>query len=497
MTATSTYSKKASQKGAKSAGDNSKTRIVTIQPISRLEGHGKVTIHLDENDKVSESHFHVVEFRGFEKFCEGRLMAEMPVITTRICGICPVSHHLASAKACDAAFGLEIPPAAKKLRELMHMGQTIHSHALHFFYLAAPDFVLGPSSDPAKRNVVGLVGANPDLVKKAIRLRQIGQNIVDHVGGRAIHPVTAIPGGMSKPLSHEHRYVISKELTEAASLGELALEVVKKVNQDYASVIPQFAVIRTNYMGLTRNGNLELYDGKSRLRGADGKNILEFDNADYLDHIGEHVEDWSYLKFPYYKELGYPAGTYRVGPLARLNVADRISTPRANEAFGEFRQLGKGGMVHETLYYHYARIIELLYAVERARELIEDDDIISSDVRVRAERKAGEGVGIIEAPRGTLIHHYWVDDSGKLEKANLIVATAHNNPAIDMSVNEVAKQFVNGAKITEGALNMVEMAVRCYDPCLSCATHAIGQMPLEIELLAADGRSLDAVRRDG
>jgi NAD-reducing hydrogenase large subunit len=494
MSAVSTYSKTASQKDTKPGG-NSKTRTVTIQPISRLEGHGKVTIHLDENNNVKESHFHVVEFRGFEKFCQGRLMAEMPVITTRICGICPVSHHLASAKACDAAFGLEIPSAAKKLRELMHMGQTIHSHALHFFYLAAPDFVLGPSSDPAKRNIVGLVGANPELAKKAIRLRQIGQNIVDHVGGRAIHPVTAIPGGMSKALSHEHRYIISKELGEAATLAELALEVVKKINLDYADIIPQFSVIKTNYMGLTRNGNLELYDGKSRLRDANGKEIVEFNDADYLEHIGEHVEDWSYLKFPYYKKLGHPKGSYRVGPLARLNVADRISTPRANEAFGEFRQLGNGGMVHETLYYHYARIIELIYAVERARELVNDDDIISTDVRVRAERRAGEGVGIIEAPRGTLIHHYWVDDSGKIEKVNLIVATAHNNTAIDMSVNEVAKRFVDGSKIAEGALNMVEMAVRCYDPCLSCATHAIGQMPLEIELLAADGSSLDSVQR--
>ena len=495
MSGVSTYSTRSSQKAVKSSGEKSKTKTLTIQPVSRLEGHGKVTIHLDEHNKVKESHFHVVEFRGFERFCQGRLMAEMPVITTRICGICPVSHHLASAKACDAALGLEIPTPAKKLRELMHMGQTIHSHALHFFYLAAPDFVLGPSSDPATRNIVGLVGANPELAKKAIRLRQIGQDIVDHVGGRPIHPVTAIPGGMSRPLSHEHRFQISQELKEAGPLAELALTVVKGIVRDYASIIPRFAAIRTNYMGLTKNGNLELYDGRSRLRDADGRQIVEFDDADYLQHIGEHVEDWSYLKFPYYTKLGYPSGIYRVGPLARLNVSDQVSTPRANEAFRDFRQLANGGMVHETAYFHYARIIELLYAVERAVELINDDDIISQDVRIQALRRAGEGVGIIEAPRGTLIHHYWVDDSGKIEKANLIVATAHNNAAIDMSVNEVAKQFVDGTKITEGALNMVEMAVRCYDPCLSCATHAVGQMPLDIELLTADGCPLDSVRR--
>ena len=493
MSSTSTYTKTQSKPAAKTSGNS--TKIITVQPISRVEGHGKVTIHLDENNKVKESHFHVVEFRGFEKFCQGRLMAEMPVITTRICGICPVSHHLASVKACDAALGLEIPPAAKKLRELMHMGQTIHSHALHYFYLAAPDFILGPSSDPVKRNIVGLVGADKELVKKAIRLRQIGQNIVDHVGGRSIHPVTAIPGGMSRSLSHEHRYVIGKELRDAMPLAQLALDSIKKINQDYANIIPKFSVIKTNYMGLTRNGSFELYDGKFRIRNAEGDNIVEFKDSEYLEHIGERVEDWSYLKFPYFKKLGYPEGTYRVGPLARLNVADRISTPEANNAFQEFRQLGKGKMVHETLYYHYARIIELIYAIERANELIADEDIISSDVRVQAARIAGEGVGVIEAPRGTLIHHYWVDDSGKIERANLIVATVHNNAAIDRSVNEVAKQFVDGAKITEGALNMVEMAVRCYDPCLSCATHAVGQMPLSIELLAADGTRVDLAKR--
>lgn len=470
-------------------------KTITIGPISRIEGHGKVTIHLNEKNEVVESHFHVTEFRGFEKFCEGRLMSEMPVITSRICGICPVSHHLASVKACDDALGVDIPPAAKKLRELMHMGQYIHSHSLHFFYLAAPDFLLGPSSDPVKRNIVGIIDADPELAKKAIRLRQIGQNIIERVGGRPIHPVTAIPGGMSKPLSHEDRFLIRKELEEAIELARLSIQVGKGVYEKYADVVPKFAVIKTNYMGLVRDGNLELYDGMLRIIDEMGKTLVEFDPRKYLDHLGEHVEDWSYLKFPFYKEQGYPEGIYRVAPLARLNIANAISTPLANEELAEFKKLGAGKPVHETLYYHYARLIEMLYAVERARELLEDDEIVSSEVRVKVERKAGEGVGVIEAPRGTLIHHYWADDSGKIKKVNLIVATVHNNPAIDMSVNEVAKEFVKGGKIEEGALNMVEMAIRCYDPCLSCATHAIGQMPLVINLLAPDGRVVDTVER--
>ncbi|MFC1614323.1 Ni/Fe hydrogenase subunit alpha [Gemmatimonadota bacterium] len=469
---------------------------ITIAPVSRVEGHGKVTIHLDDNNRVVESHFHVVEFRGFEKFCEGRLMSEMPVITTRICGICPVSHHLASAKACDDVLGVDIPPAAKSLRELMHMGQFIHSHSLHFFYLAAPDFLFSPSSDPAKRNIIGIIEADPELGKKAIRLRQIGQNIVERVGGRPIHPVSAIPGGMSKSLSHEDRFLIRKEVDEAVELAKLGIQLVKEANEKYADIIPRFAAIKTNYLGLVKDGNLELYDGKLRLIDKTGNALEEFDPRNYLDYLGEHVEDWSYLKFPFYKKQGFPEGIYRVAPLGRLNVADAISTPLANKEFGEFKALGNGNPVHETLYYHYARLIEILYAAERAKELLEADDlIVSKDVRIKVERKAGEGVGVIEAPRGTLIHHYWVDDSGKIEKANLIVATVQNNPAIDMSVNEVAKEFVKGGKIEQGALNMVEMAVRCYDPCLSCATHAIGQMPMVIELLSADGTIVDAVER--
>jgi NAD-reducing hydrogenase large subunit len=471
------------------------SKKIEIYPITRVEGHGKVTIQLNDLNQVEESHFHVVEFRGFEKFCEGRLMAEMPVITTRICGICPVSHHLAAAKACDSVLGVDIPPAAKKLRELMHMGQVIHSHALHFFYLAAPDFVFGPAADPATRNIVGIAGADPALARQAIRLREIGQKVVECLGGRAIHPVTAIPGGMSKALGHEDRFHLSGELDEAVGIAQVGLQFAKQMYEKYADLIPRLAPIRTSYMGLVKGGDLELYDGKLRLIGESGAPLEEFDPRNYLDYLGEQVEDWSYMKFPFYRGRGYPEGAYRVGPLARLNVADAIGTDRANHELGEFKGLGHGGPVHETLYYHYARLVEILYAAERAQQLIGDDEIVSTEVRVSIARQAGEGVGVIEAPRGTLIHHYWVDESGIIEKANLIVATAHNNLSIDRSVNQAAKEFVHGDTISEGALNMVEMAVRCYDPCLSCATHAIGQMPLVIELVAADGAVLDVVER--
>jgi NAD-reducing hydrogenase large subunit len=471
------------------------SKTIEINPVTRVEGHGKVTIHLNDQNQVEESHFHVVEFRGFEKFCEGRLMSEMPVITTRICGICPVSHHLVSAKACDDLLGVDIPPAAKKLRELMHMGQIIHSHALHFFYLAAPDFIFGPAADPAGRNIFGIIGTDPEFARKAIRLRKIGQNIIERIGGRPIHPVTAIPGGMSKPLSHEDRFSISGEVDEAIELAQMGIQVSKQMYEKYADLIPRFAVIKTNYMGLIKEGKLELYDGRLRIIEESGSLLNEFEPGDYLDHLGERVEDWSYMKFPFYKERGYPEGTYRVGPLARLNAADAIGTERANGELAEFKEMGNGGPVHETLYYHYARLIEILYAAERVRELVDDDEIVSRDVRVRVDRQAGEGVGVIEAPRGTLIHHYWADESGMIEKVNLVVATVQNNPSIDRSVNEVAREFVEGDKIGEGALNMVEMAVRCYDPCLSCATHAIGQMPLVIELVAADGMVLDVVER--
>jgi len=468
---------------------------VTIDPLSRVMGHGKVTIYLNEAGEVVESRFQVMEFQGFEKFCQGRMFWEMPVITTRICGICPVSHHLASAKACDDLLKVKVPSAAAKLRELMHMGQFIQSHATHFFFLAAPDLFLGPTSDPEMRNIFGLLESEPDVARKAIHLRQIGQRIIEQVGGCAIHPVSAIPGGMSKPLSHEDRFLMRKGIDEAVELALFALEKGREMYQGYADLASGLTPIRTKYLGLVKDGNLELYDGKLRLKGTEGEILQEFDPQDYLDLIGERVEEWSYVKFPYYRKDGYPQGVYRVGPLARLNVADGIATPLARKELEGFKGLGQGRPVEETLYYHYARLIEMLYAAERAGELLDDDEIVSHEVRVRLDRAAGEGIGVVEAPRGTLIHHYWADEVGRVERVNIIVATAQNNPAINKSVNEVAKKYIGGHKVEEGALNMVEMAIRCYDPCLSCATHALGQMPLTITLVGPEGQELSRLQR--
>ena len=467
-------------------------RKIIIEPVTKVEGHGKVTINLDSKGEVKDAHFHVTEFRGFEKFCEGRMAWDMPVITTRICGICPVRHHLASVKACDDLFGASIPSAAKKLRELMHMGQFIHSHALHFFFLAAPDFVMGFDSDPAKRSVIGILEKDPVLAKKAIKLRKIGQTIIDKVGGRAIHPVTAIPGGMSKPLSHEDRFELTAQVKEAIELCKLAVEISEGLIEGHPAV--DLGDIKTAHMGLVKDGKLELYDGMLRMVDSGGKLLEEFDPKKYLDYIGEHVEDYSYLKFPFYKKKGWPDGIYRVAPMSRINVADGITTPLASAKFGKLAALKP---MNENRYYHYARTVELLYAAERALELLKDDEIVSKDVRVRVDRYdgPGEGIGVIEAPRGTLIHHYHATE-GKITKANIIVATAHNNPAMDLSVAMVAKANIHKGKADEGILNKVEMAIRCYDPCLSCSTHAIGNMPLALDIISDDGETINHIRRD-
>lgn len=470
------------------------TKKITIEPLTKIEGHGKISIFLDEKGEVRDAHFHVTEFRGFEKFCEGRMLWEMPVITTRVCGICPVSHHLASAKACDNLLGVQIPETARKLRELMHMGQYIHSHALHFLFLSAPDMVLGPDFSPEERSVIGIVKRDPETAKKAIRLRKIGQEIIDRVGGRAIHPVTAIPGGMSKGLSHEDRFFLSKEVQDAIGLSEMAVDLAESLIESYPEMIEGLGSPEGSFMGLVNNGGLELYDGILRLRGKKGD--IEFDPLRYLDYIGEHVEDYSWLKFPFYKKQGWPEGIYRVGPLARLNISDKVSTPLASKRFKTFKERAGGGLLEQNIYYHWARTIELLYAAEKALELLNDDAIVGDNYRIKVERRPGEGIGVIEAPRGTLIHHYWADENGRIIKVNLIVATVQNNRAIDLSVLHAAKAFIKDGKITEGILNRIEMAVRCYDPCLSCATHAIGKMPLEIRVLSAKGEILDLIWRD-
>jgi len=471
-------------------------RKITIEPITRIEGHAKVTIHLDDEGKVERAYFHVTQFRGFEKFCEGRMYFEMPQITPRICGICPVSHHLASAKACDDLIGAEPPRPAKLLRELMHMGQIIQSHSMHFFHLASPDLLLGFDADPAVRNIVGIIEANPELALKAVKLRKFGQEIISHVSGRRIHSNLAVPGGVNKALTVEERDALLGQIDEMISYIQEGIGIAKGWLEENRETVERFANFPSGYMGLVKDGALELYDGTVRLKGKDGSILEEFDGANYLHYIGEHVEPWSYLKFPFYRKMGYPDGSYRVGPLGRLNVADRVSTPLAHEEFKQFKALGDGRPVEPSLYYHYARLIEDLYAAERAKELLEDPDILSTDIRTEPGEFKGEGIGVIEAPRGTLFHHYWTDEEGKITRVNLIVATGNNNWAMCKSVEEVAKLYVDGKRLTEGMLNRVEAAIRAYDPCLSCSTHAMGQMPIVLELYGAGGKMVDRLVRN-
>ena len=471
-------------------------RKITIEPITRIEGHAKVTIHLDDEGKVERAYFHVTQFRGFEKFCEGRMYFEMPQITPRICGICPVSHHLASAKACDDLIGAEPPRPAKLLRELMHMGQIIQSHSMHFFHLASPDLLLGFDADPAVRNIVGIIETNPELALKAVKLRKFGQEIISHVSGRRIHSNLAVPGGVNKALTVEERDALLGQIDEMISYIQEGIGIAKGWLEENRETVERFANFPSGYMGLVKDGALELYDGTVRLKGKDGSILEEFDGANYLHYIGEHVEPWSYLKFPFYRKMGYPDGSYRVGPLGRLNVADKISTPLANEEFKHFKALGDGRPVEPSLYYHYARLIEDLYAAERAKELLKDPDILSTDLRTEPGEFKGEGIGVIEAPRGTLFHHYWTDEEGKITRVNLIVATGNNNWAMCKSVEEVAKLYVDGERLTEGMLNRVEAAIRAYDPCLSCSTHALGQMPIVLELYGAGGKMVDRLVRN-
>ena len=473
-------------------------RKITIEPVTRIEGHGRVTIHLNEEGAVEETFFHVDEFRGLEKFSEGRSYFEMPQITQRICGICPVSHHLAAAKACDAVARLEIPPAAKKLRELMHMGQLVQSHGMHFFHLAAPDLLMGFDADPAVRNVFGIIKANPELALKAVNLRRYGQQIIERLGGKRIHPNFAVTGGVNTPMNDKDRVAIAAELDPMIAIAKEAIGIAKgwlEANRDTAET---FAAFPSAYMGLVdEEGGLQLYDGEIRVKDAEGAYVAQFKPEHYLAHVAEHVEPWSFLKFPYYRNLGFPEGTYRVGPLGRLNVIDKIGTPMAQEEFQQYRSLNGGRPVEGSLYYHYARMIEVLYCLERIDQLLDDPEILSSDVRaLPSDRQVpGQGVGVIEAPRGTLFHDYSTDENGLLTRVNLIVATGNNNWAMHTASGMVAKAFVDGNKLTEGMLNRVEAAIRCYDPCLSCSTHAIGQMPLEVTLVAADGTILDRIAR--
>ncbi len=470
---------------------------ITIEPVTRIEGHARVTIHLNDAGAVERTYLHVDEFRGVEKFCEGRPYFEMTHLTQRICGICPVSHHLASAKAGDGVAGVKPPRPAWLLRELLHMGQMVQSHSLHFFHLAAPDLIFGFDADPATRNVIGIIQTNPALALKAVALRRYGQEIIQRLGGKKVHPNLCVPGGVNGPLSQANRDAMAVERGEMVDHALEAIAIAKGLLGADPELTRTFASFPTGYMGLVdAQGGIQLYDGQVRVKDAAGNVQAQFDAVEYREHVAEHVERWSFLKFPYLKKLGWPEGVYRVGPLARLNVADRMGTPLADEEFRLFRQIGGGRPVEGSLYYHYARLIELLHCLERIEVLLDDPDILSTDVRTYPPaRIEGHGVGVIEAPRGTLFHEYWADEDGILTRVNLIVATGNNNWAMNQAAGMVAERFVDGKRLTEGMLNRVEAAIRCYDPCLSCATHAVGQMPLAVELVAADGSVIDRASR--
>jgi NAD-reducing hydrogenase large subunit len=465
---------------------------ITIEPVSRIEGHAKVTIQLDDEGNVADTRFQVTQVRGFEKFTEGRPFYEMPGITSRICGICPISHQLAASKACDAIMAVRIPKAARLLREIIHCGQFVQSHALSFFYLSGPDLLLGMDAEQATRNVAGLIEASPEVARAGIELRKFGLQVIESLAEERVHASWIVPGGVKTPMSEQTRDRLLAGIPEALGTTQLGLELFKGKLAGFQEEIENFGSAPTMYASLVdAAGNLQLYDGPIRFRDAEGE-IVEAGIApdDYADYIGESSLRESYLKAPYYKPLGYPTGIYRVGPLGRINVAAACGTPLADAELQAFRERF-GRMPHSAFLYHYARLIEVLYALERMKVLLEKPEVTDTHVRANAGVNALEGVGIIEAPRGTLIHHYKVDENGAIVWANLIVATGHNNYAIGKSVRQVSEHFVKGNHLEEGMLNRVSAVVRAYDPCLSCSTHAMGMPEVSIALIGPDGTVLD------
>ncbi len=468
---------------------------IVINPVTRIEGHAQIDILLNQDNTVREAKFKVTDFRGFEKFTEGRPYYEMPAITSRSCGICPVSHILAAAKVCDSIVGVKPPRTAVMLRRLMHMGQLIQSHALNFFHLSSPDLLFGFDSDPAKRNVFGLIDAYPDLAVQGVKLRRFGQEIVEKVAGRRVHSSEWVqPGGVRWPLTRDRADYLQGELPKALEIAKNTLAMFKQMLNSFDDEVENFGNFPSYYMGLVNSeGGLEHYDGKLCIKDKDGNVAAEcIDPLKYQEYIGEAVEPYTFMKFPYFKKVGYPEGAYRVGPLARLNVASHCGTPLADEELAEFKKLGKnGGVVESTFHYHYARLIETLFCIETVKKLLEDPEILSEHVVSRAMVNNYEGVGIAEAPRGTLIHHYKVDNQGRITWNNMVIATEHNNIAYNKAITQVAKKYVKTQQLQEGMLNRVEAVIRAFDPCLSCATHAVGQMALVIKLFDNNGTLLD------
>jgi NAD-reducing hydrogenase large subunit len=472
------------------------SQTIVIDPVTRIEGHSKITIELDERGEVADAHFHVTQFRGFERITQGRPVHEMPAIMARICGICPVSHLVASAKAVDDILAVEPTPTGADLRRVINLGQIVQSNALSFFHLSSPDLLFGFDADPADRNIIGVARKNPQLAMDGIGLRKWGQQIIEWLGGKRIHPSGIVPGGVAEPLTVEVRDRILAGVPEAIAACERGIAWYKTDMLRWEEEAATFGNFRSAFMGLVdRQGNVDHYGGWLRVVDADGKYLADrVDPKDFNDYIGEAVEPWSYLKSTYWKAMGYPDGIYRVGPLARLNVAERTGTPRADEELEKFRWR-VGRVAGSSFHYHYARLIDTLHAIEKIEEILRGPDILSTHVRSVAGINRHEGIGVSEAPRGTLMHHYRVDDDGLVEWVNLVIATGHNNMAMNRAVLQVARHHVKGEKITEPMLNRVESVIRCYDPCLSCSTHALGQMALQIQLLAPDGRVLDEVAR--
>ncbi len=474
---------------------------IVIQPVTRIEGHAKVTIQLDDTGNVQDTWVNVIELRGFERFCIGKPVEELPRIVTSICGVCPWSHHLASAKACDAVFGVEIPPAGKKLRELCNSIAYAEEHILHFYFLAGADFVMGPDADYSIRNVIGIANKLPDVAKRVVRCRHFGAQMLEIVSGKSIHPVTAVPGGFSKPLTKEEVEKLKPMAQEILELAKFTIDYAKKnIFPQYLDAVKTLGVIETGFLGtVKKDGALDLYDGILRMMTPDGS-YEEFTYEDYTDYITEHIEPWTYLKFPYMKKAGgfsmdlsSPVGIYRVNTLARLNVCDYIPTPLAQKELEEFRN-NFGRPAQLTLLYHWARLIELLYNAEKVVELLDDPEIASTDIRKSVTPRAARGVGCVEAPRGTLFHDYEADANGIVTNVNLIVATQQNNAPINMSVKKTAMTFIKDGRYDEGVLNRVEMAIRAYDPCLSCATHNLdGSLPVKIEIIDKNRELIDTL----
>jgi len=478
------------------------SKTITIQPVTRLEGHGKITLQLDDSGNVTDSKVNVIELRGFEKFCIGKPVEELPRIVTSICGVCPWSHHLAAAKANDGVFGVEPPPAGKMLRDLCNSIAYIEEHILHFYFLAGADFVMGPDADYAVRNVIGIASKLPDIGKKVVHSRYLGAKMLEIASGKAIHPVTGVPGGFSKPLQESERKELIKMAQEELEFAKFTIDFAKKnIFPNYLDAVKTIGIIKTGFLGtVTKDGALNLYDGQLRLMKPDGS-YDEFAYDKYTDYIAEHIEPWTYLKFPYAKkwgafsmDLNNPSGIYRTNTLARINVCDRIPTPLAQKELEEFRKLF-GRPAQQTLLFNWARLIELLYNAEHVVELLNDPNITNQKTRVPVTPRAGRGVGCVEAPRGTLIHDYETDSNGIVTNVNLIVGTTHNNAPINMAVKQTAQALIKDGKYDQGILNRLEMAIRAYDPCLSCATHNIdGTIALKVTILDSRGRLLDEFR---